>query len=197
MRAIDQAALDLLASGRAACRQMILFEFGTGTYGFWTGAGILNYGGIDYIGAGALGSIEEVPGVSDLSSAALIVRLSAVPNSDLTPDVLAGVESEQYHQRPATVFTAYLDPDSGALISVERVYRGYVDRIEHDMTAGGSAQLVVYLESRARDHTKSGHRLRSDADQRLVVPDDGFYRHVATAGTTTIYWGRATPTTAT
>lgn len=185
LTAATQTALD---GGRIADRGMILFDFASGLYGFWTGLGPFTYSGVTYVGAGTLIAVDNLKGVSDLSSVPVVVRLTGIANSDLTPDVLATVEAETYHQRPVTILTAYFDADARVLLSVETEYRGYVDRIVH--ADDEAAVLEVYLESRFRDHQKSGYRVRSDADQRRIAPNDGGLRHAATVHTETVLFGR-------
>lgn len=190
MRSFDSDTLDLLDSGRIVTRALMEFQFGTGTYGFWDGVGTMVYAGLTYVGAGSLISIDDLDYVSDLSSAAITFRLTAVPNSDLTPDVLASIESETYHGRPVILRRAYIHPDTRALVSVERIWRGYLDQVSHSYTIGGEAVLEMSCESRARDNTRRGYRTYSDADQRRIDADDGGFRHAATAAAQTIYWGR-------
>ncbi|OYZ75347.1 MAG: hypothetical protein B7Y12_12775 [Rhizobiales bacterium 24-66-13] len=189
MRSYDSDTLAMLSSGRAAVRDMILFDFASGLYGFWTGAGTLTYAGLDYIGAGKLFDIEDLSFEGGLAPSAVSIKLSAIPEEGLTPDVLASIESENYHQRPVTISRAYIHPDTRALLSVERVYRGYLDQMQHDLQVGGGATLTAMLESRSRDHTRVGHRVRSDADQRMIDPADGFFRHAPTADAK-LLWGR-------
>lgn len=190
MRIINPAALATLAAGRAVSRLLLIFDLPSGTYGFWDGIGLLTYAGRDYVGAGKLLAIDDLELSGGLAPAPVTLQLSAMPEAGLTVDVLATIEDEQYHQRPCTMSRAYFDPDTRALISVERIYRGYIDQIEHAEQVGGGAALVCSLESRSRDHTRVGHRVRGDADQRRIAADDGFFRHAATAGTQKIIWGR-------
>lgn len=69
-------------------------------------------------------------------------------------------------------------------------YSGYVDQITHDYTIGGEAVLTCSVESRARDNTRKGWRMRSDADQKRIVATDGGLRHAAISGNQDIYWGK-------
>jgi hypothetical protein len=190
MKSYDADTLTMLATGRAASRGLILFDFPSGIYGFWTGLGPLVYDTVTYIGAGSLIEVEAIGSAADLASRSIVCRLTSVPNSGLTPDTLATIENEQWHQSPVIVSRAYINPDTRALISVERVYRGYVDRIEHQDQVGGGAILAVYLESKSRDHMKRGYRMRGDADQRRVNAADEGLSHAATAGSQDIVWGR-------
>lgn len=183
----------LLGHGEIVERSMILFDFPSGLWGFWTGLGPLLWNGVTFNGAGSLIEVEPFEAVSDLSSVPLVARLRAIPESEITPDVLATIEEETYHQRPVTIYSAYFDPATRALISVVAKYRGYVDQIEHEQREDGAYALAAHIESRARDHTKTGYRLRSDRDQQLIWPGDTGLRHAGLAASQPVYWGRATP----
>lgn len=189
MRSFNAATLAMLVSGRAVSRALILFDFASGLYGFWDGSGTLEVSGVTYRGAGGIIRSDAVSLAGSLSSAPMTLVLSSIPDTDLTPAVLATIEAEQYHQRPVTLLRAYFDPDSRALLSVERLLRGYVDRIAHDESTSG-ATLTCTVETRARDITRRGHRSRSDTDQRLIAAGDGGLRHAATAGKPDFYWGK-------
>lgn len=183
-----QAALD---AGAIVDRGMILFDLGSGLYGFWTGAGPFVHNGVTYVGAGSLIEVDGVRQTSGLESVGLVARLTAIENSELTPDVLATIEQEVYHQRPCTIMTTYFDAGTLALLSVEVKYRGIIDRILHTESIGGQAALEVYLESRTRDHQRTGYRRRGDVDQRRLNPLDDSMRHVAIVATERVLFGRS------
>lgn len=191
MKSFDASTLAMLASGRAVKRDLLQFFLVSGTYGFWTGLGTLTYNGQDYVGAGQLISIQPLAQGMDLSSIPLVLKLNSIPNSNLTPDILASIDAEDYHQKVAIFSTAYIDPDTRTVLSVERWFRGYIDKVEHQDQIGGGAALVCNLESKSRDHLKKGYRTRSDSDQRLINSNDGGFVYCATAGDQTVIWGRA------
>jgi hypothetical protein len=188
--ALAPETADALAEGRVVDRGMILFDLGSGLYGFWTGRGPFAHAGVTYVGAGSLIEIDGMRQVADLSAVPLVVRLTAIENTALTPDLLARIEDEHYHQRPCTISTAYFHPDSYALLSVEPEYRGYIDRIVHTESEDGQALLEAHLESRFRDHLRTGYRVRSDADQRRINPTDDGLRHVMTVANEPVLFGR-------
>lgn len=199
-KSFDSATQAQLDAGQSVDRYVVRFEFDEGDFGFWGGIGVFTYddgdGDLDYIGAGGLITAEEfVEGVTG-EAIPLVLMLSGIPNSELSPDVLAEVENYTYHQRPVRISTAYFDADDGTLQSVEleRIY--FVDRIIHQHTVGGEAVLRVECESKARDNFKSGTRMRTDADQRLIDADDGGLRYTIEAATVPIAWGRAPEETA-
>ena len=191
--AATQAALD---AGRIVDRRMVLLDLGSGLYGFWSGLGPFSYNGVTYQGAGSLLEIDGVRQTSDLSAVQVVGRLTGIPNSLLTPDVLATIESEVYHQRPCTLAIAYFHPSTFALLSVEVDYRGVIDRIVHREQSDDAAVLEVQLESRFRDHQKGGYRVRSDADQRRIDPNDDSLRHVTQVVNEQVIFGRLDSATA-
>ncbi len=188
---LPAAVQDAVDAGAVVDRGMVLFDFPSGLWGFWTGTGPFTWSGVTFTGAGRLIALDPVEQVSDLSAVPVTLRLSSVPDSALTPDLLATIEAEQYHQRPATLYTAYFDPETRALLDVVLEYRGEVDRIVHERRVGGEAVLRVMLESRSRDHPRRGWRMRSDADQREIDPDDGFFRFVNSTAEERVLFGRS------
>jgi hypothetical protein len=189
-RSYPIATTTALNTGRIVDRGLITFELGSGLYGFWTGLGTFVFNGVTYVGAGSLISIDGVEQVTDLSSVPVTLRLSSIPNTDLTPTVLSTIEQEVYHQRPASISTAYFNADSYALLSVELEYRGYIDVISYSETVGGDATLEVRLESRFRDHQRTGYRVRSDVDQRRISASDNGLRHVTVVANEKVTFGR-------
>src|SRR4051812_41426440 len=155
-----QAALD---AGRISSRNLFTLDLGSGIYGFHTGMGPFTYNGTVYVGAGSLISVDGVKQTSDLSAVQVVGRLTSIPNTELTPDKLATIEADVYHQRPCTIHTVYFNADTGAFLNAELEYRGYIDRIVHSENVDGNAVLEMYLESRFRDHQRTGYRLRTDA----------------------------------
>lgn len=188
MDADTQTELD---AGRSNDRYMVLFDFASGFYGFWGGLGPFDHNSITYVGAGSLISAEDLDQGIDGEAIPLVLTLTGIPNSDLSPDVLASIEAETYHQRPVVVSTAYFDAND-ALLSVETEYRGYIDQIRHSIQPGGEAKLTVHCESRARDALRIGYRMRSDSDQRLIDADDGGLRHAIATPHARSNWGRQT-----
>ena len=195
-RAFNVATQAQLDAGRIVDRRLALLDLvdkGTlaqALYGFHSGVGPFTYNGVTYQGAGSLLEVEGVRQTSDLSAVQVIGRLTGIPNGLLSPDVLASIENYYYHQRPATLAVAYFHPDTYDLLSVEVDYRGVVDRIVHKEQADGTGVLEVYLESRFRDHQKSGYRVRSAADQARIDPTDDGLRHVTQASGEQVIFGR-------
>jgi hypothetical protein len=174
-------------------RGMLLFDLGSGLYGFHTGFGPFDYNSVTYVGAGQLIAVEDYTQTQGLSAQSLVISLTSVPDSTITPNLLATIENEVYHQRPVTVMTAYFDADTSNLLSVEIEYRGYIDQLVHKTTIAGEARIEAHCESKFRDLSRTGYRKRSDEDQRRILSTDNGLRHVNVVATERVTFGRQPP----
>lgn len=190
MRSFTTDALNALRSAEPVRRGMIRFSLLSGLVGFWDGRTDFVDGGVTYRPGGQLLEIEPIGATVGLAASGLVVRLTDIPNSDLTPDVLASIESESYIGRPVLISAAYFSASTGALLQVVRIWSGYVDRINHERRSSGRASIVANLESKALDNLKSGYRLRSPSDQQKISAGDNFLNNAAVAGAVEIRWGR-------
>lgn len=195
MRTVDASTQTMLDAYRANARDLILFDWGLvdGVHGFWTGIGTFTHNTQDYIGAGALFEVSDIEESEGLEANAVTIALRAVPDTALTPDVLASIEDYSYKQTEVTLSTAFFDPDDNALVSVEPVMTGILDQITHEEDGDGGYRLAARIESRSRDNTRTGYRRRSHEDQLTVKSDDGSLKHAAVVSTQRIYWGRKGP----
>jgi hypothetical protein len=192
MRSFTNDALASLQGVEPVRRGMIRFDLASGSYGFWDGAEPYTFEDCVYQPGGQLLQIDAIPGGIGTESQGITVRLSAIANTDLTPDVLATIENEQYIGRRVTIHSMYLSPD-GALLEIVRIYRGYCDKLVHEETDGGEAAIVASIESKSLDNQKRGYRVRSSNDQARINPGDEGLEHVAVASTYEIFWGKNPP----
>ena len=193
MLSIAPAAQDLLDKGRWLQRGFVLFDLPSGRYGFWDGAETYRYSGVDFVAGGSLIEVEAIEGGTSLAASSLVLRLRSIPDSALSPDVLATIESESYRFRPATLWVGFFDPDTLDRISMEVFYRGIIDALEHKIEADGSAYLEGTLSSRAVDYMKAGTSIRTTEDQKRFSSGDRFFDFVGEIGHQKIWWGQDNP----
>jgi hypothetical protein len=74
--------------------------------------------------------------------------------------------------------------------------RGRIDTIDSDEVVGAAAAITAAVESAARGLGRSGGRMRSDSDQRLISATDGYFKNTAYAGMKMLYWGGKRPAVA-
>lgn len=191
MQDIDPAVLAQIAKGAYTSTHLLLFDLVEGLYGFWGGHGPITVNGINYVGAGSLIEISQMNLGADLAASPLTVTLRALPETALTPDVLATIDNYGYKNRPAHLSLAYFDPVAGVIVTAFQWWQGYIDIIEHSQTVGGNYTLIGHLEPLSLDHSRIGYRMRSDADQKLIDPSDRFFEHAGTTATMRIQYGRS------
>lgn len=190
MQDIDPAVLAQIAKGAYTSTHLLLFDLFEGLFGFWGGHGTVTVNSIPYTGSGSLIEISQVNLGSDISASPLTVSLRAVPESALTSDVLASIDTYGYKNRPAHLSLAYFDPVAGVIVTAMQWWRGYIDTIEHEQTVGGTYSLVAHLEPLSLDHARVGYRMRSDTDQKLLDPTDRFFEHAGTTMMQKLPYGR-------
>lgn len=166
---------DLADEGRLAVRSGVHMALGTGTYGFWNGKGTLPYGGVDYWPNSLITVADLVYG---LGTAAASFTIELAAKQDITPDKLAGIEGEDYKNRPLTIYDFYFHPDTGALLHAEPMAYGFIDTVDH-VTQGGERKLIGNILSGAIDNHRDGYRSASHEDQQLVSPGDKIYEHAS------------------
>jgi hypothetical protein len=180
----------LYDEGRISTRQMIRFQFGSGIYGFIARSEPLTWQGVEYKPFGLIEVSDLGGGSGTTAEGGFTLTLAESPDDGLTPDVLLQIESEDYRDRPVRVMDAHFHPDTGELLQVETVARGYLDVIEHSMDPDHGYTLTAQCEGRQLDYSRKNGRVRSTADQRRRAPGDKFFEHAGKAGRVEVYWGR-------
>ena len=190
MITLPSDVLALLEAGRTVVRGMVRFEFGTGTYGFIKSLTPFTYAGYTYQPGGII-QVSDFASSTGLTAQQFTISLAASPDDGLTPAVLQTIEAEDYRDRPVYIYDAHFHPDTGALLHVQTMRRGYVDTVDHEDDPQTGYTLIAQCETRALDYTRTNARKRSDADQGRRSAGDTFFEHAAKRGREEIFWGRA------
>jgi len=187
MRTLSPDVLALLDNGTIKVAELMRFDLGGGSYGFWTGDVDFDYNGLTYVPGGII-SVSAIPGQWGMAAQGLTIELAARIDDGLTPIVLVTMLYQIWHQRPVTISEAFFHPETHALLFVEPLYRGFIDTLEY--IEGQDYKLVAKCESRALDNARENYRMRSMNDQHLIDSTDNFYSHAETAGKVNIPWGK-------
>ena len=190
MKNFTVAAMDAIKRGDAVT-DAALEILCTPPIRIWSGKGRVSIDGNLYDGIGDRGLVKLVGG--SIGSGAQSVTLSL---SGIEPKAMAVLDTAQIKQAPATLYRLVFSSDATNLLDAEVFKRGRIDHIETDDIIGGAAKITVNLETSARGLGRRGGRMRTDADQRLIDPLDGFFKNVAFAGEKQLYWGGTKPATA-
>lgn len=103
------------------------------------------------------------------------------------------LDAEGIAAAPAVLWRLIFDQSGNTLLDFDVWARGRLDTILTDEQIGAEAAIKAELETAAKGLGRRGARMRSDADQRLIDPTDGFFKNVSFAGEKTLYWGGRRP----
>lgn len=170
MRTIAAPAAVALASGRVALVLLVEMQLSS-TIRLASSAATINWGGQDWIGAGSLGSIEEVADVTGEHKPLRFV-LSGVPAANL-----AIALQEPIRDRPCIVRMAVLDPDTHAVLDAPIVWTGTLDQMPVTMS-GETCTISVTAEHAGAAYARPKPLRYTDADQQRLYPGDTSLRFV-------------------
>lgn len=173
--AFPETLEDLLDEGRIVVRSLVRVDLGSGPFGMWNGVGTLTWDDVDYIQNHLL-AIEEPAYTTGTQANEFSIEMPESADFGITPDILAGIDSEDYKNKPITIYDAYFHPDTMELLHVEPMLYGYVDTIDH-VFDDGQWKLRGNLESSAVDNHRDGYRAANHEDQQLVAPGDTFFEY--------------------
>jgi len=113
--------------------------------------------------------------------------------SGIDAETLALLDASEVAGAPVTLWRLIFDKSGTTLLDHSVWGRGRLDTLPREEEVGGTATIKADLETPAKGLGRRGARLRSDADQRLIDPDDGFFKHVSYASEIELYWGGRKP----
>jgi hypothetical protein len=139
-------------------------------------------------GIGDRGLIQSSTGAIGGTAQNLTLALSGIE-----PEAIAVLNPDEVRGASVVVRRLIFDSAGKTLLGAYVYTRGRVDELRTSEVVGGAASIQLAIEGAARGLGRKGARLRSDADQRLVNPTDGFYRVVSAAPKKTLFWGGKKP----
>lgn len=187
---IAEEALEALAAGAALVSAAVLIG-GSTPVRLWGGHGSLTIESEVYTGIGDRGLVSVTGGALGGAEQGAQLELSR-----LTAEVLAELNPADYRRAPVVLRRLIFDATGSNLLDASVYLRGRIDELPIEEQPDGTYTLKAMVEGAARGLGRSGGRMRSDADQRLIDPNDGSFSRITYAGEVTLYWGGARPTTA-
>lgn len=154
----------------------------------WGGNGPITFDGRTFQPVGDYGLVRVVSGA--LGDAAQNITLVL---SGIEPEILELLDASEVQRAPTTLWRLIFDALTYTLLDYHVWARGQLDTLPREEKIGGTATIQANLETAAKGLGRRGGRLRSDADQRLIDANDGFFKNVAYAGEKNLYWGGRKP----
>ena len=181
---LDTAIVNRLGADHQELFFAIKAEFDTSTIRLWTGTEDLTISGATYTGAGSLLNISDVEETQELKSSGLSITLSGM---DAT--VLDYALTENYQNRPITLFLGYLSGSTNETVGTLTLFKGRMISMTVNDTPDG-ANISLDCENRLVDLNRpSNFRYTKDSQEFLHSGDKGFDR-VASLQDKEIIWGQ-------
>lgn len=157
----------------------------------WGGFGTLTIEGADYQGLGDHGLAQTSAAAVGGAEQNVTLTLSGI-----APEAVELIDADEVRGAAVTIRRLIFKGDGKTFLDSHVFTRGRLDKLTIADTIGGAATIAALVESAARGLGLRGGRMRSDADQRLVKANDGFFKHVSFAAEKTLSWGGKKPATA-
>lgn len=157
----------------------------------WGGYGPIEIDGEIYQGVGDRGLAQQNSGAIGGFAQGVTLTLSG-----LEPHVLSLLDEDEValiRGGSVVLYRLIFASDGKTLLDAHVFDRGRVDTIESVETIGGGAAIKLAVETAARGLGSAGARQRSDADQRLINPTDGYFKNTSYAPEKALYWGGKRP----
>lgn len=169
---------ELLEEGRIAIRGLVRIDMPGQPYGLWNGPWNLTWDGLVYM-PNQIMRVEEPDWSTGLDAGEFKIEMPERSDFQITPDLLADIETYPYKGAPITIFEGYFDPDTNALLHVEPMHYGYIDTVDH-VRSGGEVKLSANCISGALDNHRESHVASGNEHQQIVSPGDRFFEYAGT-----------------
>lgn len=187
MKTLAPAALAALDSGEAIVSGALEIACDPPVR-VWGGWHELPLDGNTYLPIGDRGLAQVMGGALGDAAQNIIVKLSGID-----PETAALLDASEVAGAPAVLWRLIFSSDGNTLLGADVWRRGRLDTLSREEDVGGEAAITGEIETPAKGLGRRGARMRSDADQRLIDPADGFFKNVSYAGEKTLYWGGRRP----
>lgn len=176
---------DLLAGATSAEFGYVVFvklAFPSGTVYVHNGVGTYLFGGDDYLGVGAFGSIEGVEDNLGLQSNPIDLTLSSI-----TPEIIDAVKTDDVFGRDADVYLGAINADQQLLGTPENWFSGHMEKV--DVLLGKNDGIKIRLQSRASRLRLRNNKRYTLEDHQRDYPGDKFFEFLSPLQDAQVVWG--------
>ena len=150
-----------------------------------TTAGDVVFDGNTYQGVGTLLSMSAFEDTAELKSAGLTIGLSG-----LDPSILSHSLTNDYHNRPITVFTGFLDGGGENAGAVMTSFKGRMTSMQITEDPNGANTITVNCENRVVDLKRPCNLRYLKESQKLIDPTGTGFNRMERIQTAEILWGK-------
>lgn len=154
----------------------------------WGGYHELPLDGQTFLPIGDRGLAQVAGGALGDAAQNIALSLSGIESANVALLEAAGIAGA-----PSVLWRLIFNSAGNTLLDYHVWARGRIDTLLTDEEIGGEAAIRAQMETAAKGLGRRGARMRSDADQRMIDPADGFFKNVSYAGEKTLYFGGRRP----
>lgn len=142
----------------------------------------------EFVGAGTLVSISDIPLVSHITVQNVTITMSQV--HERVEQLVRGYDVKQAR---VEIFRGLFDPATRKMVApAECRFVGFVDRVEiRTPRENEEGAVVLTCVSHTQEMTRSNPDTRSHESQILRSATDNFFQDAAVVGEWDLFWGRA------
>ena len=185
---LDASIVNRLGADQQALFFAVKAEFDTDDIRIWSGIDDITINSETYTGAGSLLNISNVEESLELKSSGLAVALSGMDST-----VVSYALTENYQNRPITLYLGYVMGGTNEVAGTLTLFKGRMTSLVINDTPQGST-VSIDAESRLVDLDRpSNFRYTKESQNFLHDGDTGFNR-VASLQDKQINWGKTSET---
>lgn len=182
---IDSSIVGKLEGDHVFVFWAVKAEFDTADVRLHTWKDELTINSETYEGAGTLLSIGDITDSSELKSDGVTVAISGMDTT-----VLGYALTENYQNRPITIYMGYLDGGGEKVSGVMTAFKGRMQAITITDDPQGASTVVVESENRLVDLRRPSNLRYTKESQKFIDSTDTAFNRVQQVQKQEIYWGR-------
>jgi hypothetical protein len=159
-------------------------DFESGFVRVHNGIGTIQWGGHDWLGIGAFGSVSGMNETAELQRNTVTYTLTGIPN-----DLIAVALGEHYQGRNARVYIGFFNITTKQLVGTPLLKESGLMDVSR-VREGRECSVTITAESRMSEWSRPKVRRYTDAEQRARYPNDRGLEFVARTAVEEIVWGR-------
>lgn len=182
MKTLTTALSNSLAGDHVTTVAFVELQFASGTHRYCTAGQTIAWNGNDWLGVGAIASIEAIKETEGLQATGLKMMLSGVPTS-----LISLALGEAVQGKTAKMWVAGIDTTGAVAADPVLEYQGRVDTLFIN-DSESSCLIGINVESRMADFQRPNTRRFNAATHEADYPGDKFFSHIVAMTEAEIIW---------
>ena len=176
---------DLKASAESSTFNYVIFvslAFPSGTVRVHNSVGTISFGGNDYLGVGAFGSIDAIQETSDLVNSPVKLTLSSI-----TQEIIDAIKTDDIANRDVDIYLGALNADGELQGTPTNWISGYMEHAT--LSVGAQNGVMIQVQTRAAKLKQRNNKRFTIEDHQQDHAGDLFFEFLPYVIQAQIQWG--------